>query len=296
MKTNPECFPCFLEQGLRVAKLCECGEEKKLEVMRELSSLLATMDLEQSPPANAIKLYAALHRILENDDPYGEAKEMENAQALANIEELRREVTSSENPLFAAIGFAIAANIIDYGTASTFDSAAKLDGSRDGVFTVDHRSELKEKLDSLKKGDSVLYLCDNCGEIVYDTLLVELLTQRGLDVTVAVRGGPIINDALIDDAITVGMDRFGRIITNGVACPGSSLDHCSDEFRERFQQADLVISKGQGNFETLSEVEREVFFLLTIKCKVLARHLAERLNDGTEVTGNGEMVILHHRG
>lgn len=296
MKTMPECFPCFLEQSLRVAALVGCSEEKRLRVMQEVSSLLASIDPLVSPPENAISLYACLHRLLGTDDPYNAVKMMENDRALGVIESLRAEVAAAENPLFAAAAFAIAGNIIDYGAASTFDCAATFAASREAGFAIDHRARLASRLDDLPLRAAVLYLCDNCGEIVYDTLLVELLARRDLAVTVAVRGGPIINDALLADARRAGMDRFAKVITNGVACPGSALAHCSAEFRHHFNEADLVIAKGQGNFETLSEVDREVFFLLTVKCKVLARHLNSLRHDGVQVTGNGEMVILHHPG
>lgn len=296
MKTMPECFPCFLEQSLRVAALVGCSDEKRLRVMLEVSSLLSAMDPLVSPPENAIMLYECLHRLLGTDDPYNAVKMMENDRALVVIDSLRAEVAAAENPLFAAVSFAIAGNIIDYGAASTFDSAATLAASREACFAIDHRARLASSLERLPTGAAVLYLCDNCGEIVYDTLLVELLARRDLAVTVTVRGGPIINDALLADAGRAGMNRFAKVITNGVACPGSALAQCSAEFCRQFFEADMVIAKGQGNFETLSEVDREVFFLLTVKCKVVARHLNSLLHGGTQVTGSGEMVILHHPG
>jgi uncharacterized protein with ATP-grasp and redox domains len=123
--------------------------------------------------------------------------------------------------------------------------------------------------------------------------VIEQLARQRFEVTVAVKSGPIINDALIEDAQTAGLGGFADIITNGTACPGTPLEYCSEEFRHRFEQADLVISKGQGNFETLSEVDRELFFLLTVKCKMVGKHLAELSGTDCILPGNGEMVVYH---
>ena len=138
----------------------------------------------------------------------------------------------------------------------------------------------------------MLYLADNCGEIVYDRLLIEYLFRRGFAITLAVKDGPIINDALLEDALTAGLDRFARIISNGSRCPGTVLDQCSLEFRQLFASADVVISKGQGNFESLSDIDREVFFLLMLKCRVAASHMAELAAVAREnLPGQGEMVV-----
>jgi uncharacterized protein with ATP-grasp and redox domains len=115
----------------------------------------------------------------------------------------------------------------------------------------------------------ILYLADNAGEIVLDRLLIESLGPER--VTVAVRGHPVINDATLEDARTAGLTDLVTVLANGSATPGTVLDGCSDEFRQRFERADLVISKGQGNYETLNEVARDIFFLFKVKCPVVAK-------------------------
>ncbi|MBU3983479.1 MAG: DUF89 family protein [Proteobacteria bacterium] len=139
----------------------------------------------------------------------------------------------------------------------------------------------------------------NNQEVIDDlTAVIRCLVDLGLDVTVAVREGPIINDALLADAQACGLDRYARIITNGTACPGSPLASCSPEFLHAFRQADLILSKGQGNFETLSEAvyesDADIFFLLTIKCPVVGAHLACLTGKSVdEFPGHGEMVLYY---
>ncbi len=294
MKTAPECLPCFLQQSLRVARLQDCGEDIQGQVVRTVAALLPGLEPGEAPPANAMKIYAAIAAVTGCPDPYLSIKREENRRALLALPALRAEVAASPDPLAAAIGFAIAANIIDYGTAARPDVREMLAKSRRLEYAVDHRCRMLARIKALRPGAAVLYLADNCGEIVYDSLVVELLALQGLEVTVVVRGAPIINDALLEDAQAAGIQVFASVISNGVACPGTPLGHCSKEFGERFYRADLVISKGQGNFETLSEVDREIFFLLTVKCPVVARHLAARARCERTPASSGELVVYHY--
>lgn len=206
---------------------------------------------------------------------------------------LQAEVKNAKVPLATAIGFAIAGNIIDYGAAGQFDVEEAFRRSREMSYAIDHRAEMLAALASLQPGANILYLTDNCGEIVYDSLVIEILAQKKLDITVAVKSGAIINDALLEDAYTAGLDKWATIIANGTSCPGTPLESCSEEFRQLFEQADMVISKGQGNFETLSGADRNIFFLLTVKCKVVAQHLEDITESSQELSGKGEMVVYY---
>lgn len=295
MKTSLECLACYLDQSLRVARLQNCSESQQHQVMLAAAELLQSLDLAKTPPENAVPIYRKIEEVTGCIDPYKEIKRIENKRALAHIEKLKNEVERSADPLLSAIGFAIAGNIIDYGAAGRFDIEAAFTKSRDMAFALDHREKLISAVTALKPKASILYLADNCGEIVYDSLVIELLANTGHDVTVAVRGMPIINDALFEDAIEAGVDKYARIISNGTGCPGTPVNECSPDFQSLFNDADLVISKGQGNFETLSEVEREVFFLLTVKCKVVGNHLTKISGNESSLSGNGEMVVYHSR-
>ena len=274
MKTNADCLPCLLRQALQVARITNCPEDKQLHILQAVSSVIALLDITKSPPASANLIYQKIAEITGCEDPYHDKKMASNEQALKIVPGLRREIKGTDHELLSAVRFAIAGNIIDYGAFETFDIEAALERSRSASLAVDHFSQLCDALERLTTGSKILYLTDNCGEIVYDSLLIEYLHQHGFDITIAVKDGPIINDALLEDALAAGLDKYGRIITNGGRFPGTELEECSQQFLDIFNAADMVISKGQGNFESLSEVERDVFFLLTVKCAVAAQHMA----------------------
>lgn len=296
MKTTVECFPCLLRQSMQVAQVSKCSGQDHFRLLQSVSELLATLDEKKSPPANAGPIYRRIAQITGCDDPYLDKKKSSMEEALRHLPELREEIRGRKGELVSAIRFAIAGNIIDFGAPHSFDIDATLARSRTEKLAVDHTGALIAAIESLGKGARVLYLADNCGEIVYDSLLVENLFDRGLDITVAVKEGPIINDALLEDGYAAGLHKFGRLITNGTRYPGTVLDECSGEFLECFASADLVISKGQGNFESLSRVEREIFFLLTIKCAVAGRHMAKLTGVAAKkLPGKGEMAVYFSR-
>lgn len=292
MKTYVECLPCLLRQALQVARINHCSEDQQFHILQAVSNVIAGLDIMKSPPANANPIYCKIAEITGCEDPYYEKKRASNKQAMLILPSLRQEIRGTDHELESAVRFAIAGNIIDYGAFETFDIDAALKRSRSTRLAVDHYSQLSEAILRLKKGSKVLYLTDNCGEIVYDSLLLEYLYQRDFNITIAVKDGPIINDALLEDALFAGLDRYGRIMSNGGRFPGTVLEECSPQFVDAFNGAELVISKGQGNFESLSEVDRDIFFLLTIKCPVAAQHMAELSEVNVDkLKGVGEMAV-----
>ena len=160
-------------------------------------------------------------------------------------------------------------------------------------FILDDYPLLQQALQNAGPAPELLYLCDNCGEIVFDALLVRQLQKQGCRVTAAVREYPIINDATMDDARICGLAEICPVITNGTGCPGTPLADCSEEFTQHFRAADIIISKGMGNYETLSEEKAPIFFLFTVKCSQVAHHVTERkqLASGTLI-GTGEMIFM----
>ncbi len=294
MKTHVECLPCLLRQALQVARITHCSEEQQLHILQAVSTIIAGLDVRKSPPANANPIYRKIAEITCCEDPYYEKKRTSNEQALLIVPGLRQEIRGTDHELSSAVRFAIAGNIIDYGAFETFDVEAALERSRSTSLAVDHYPQLAEAIARLSKDSRILYLTDNCGEIVYDSMLLEYLYQRGFDITIAVKDGPIINDALREDALVAGLDRYGRIISNGGRFPGTELEKCSPQFIDVFNKAELIISKGQGNFESLSEVDRDIFFLLTIKCAVAAQHMAALSGVSVDrLSGNGEMAVYY---
>ncbi len=267
MKTYFDCIPCFLRQAIDVAKHVSDDETLHEHVIREVLKYLAEMDLLKTPPEMGQRIHRLIRELTGNDDPYFEAKKQSNTMALDLLPKLRAQMEKSGDPLEMAIRFAIAGNILDFGALRNVSKEILLE-------TIDQSTELPIDgdvdafRDAADSASRILYLADNAGEIVFDRLLVE---QIGPDkITVAVKGSPTINDATMHDAEATGLTELVDVIDNGSDVPGTLLDECSDEFREHFNKADLVIAKGQGNYETLSEVDKDIFFILKIKCPVIA--------------------------
>jgi hypothetical protein len=162
---------------------------------------------------------------------------------------------------------AIAGNVIDLGVHSEFDIGQEIETNLQKEFTLDHFQDFKK---AVEKAETILYLGDNAGEAVFDTVLLQQLPGK---VYYAVRNIPIINDVTKEDAIAAGVSKFAEIISSGCHAPGTILKHCSHHFCKIFKQADLIISKGQGNYEGLSGENYPIFFLLKAKCQVIAENL-----------------------
>ena len=228
-----------------------------------------------SAPAFAREMHMALRHLTCNADPYKEAKQKSNDLVLGQYHLLKAQILESPNPYDTALRLAIAGNIIDLAICSEYDLPATIKQVISTDFAVDSSKELKADLAMAQR---VLYLGDNAGEIVFDKLFIETLMQQNL--TYVVRGSSIINDATIYDARYVGIDRVADVISNGYDAPSTMFDCCSDEFKNAFMQADVIIAKGQGNFEGLFRHSPKDFYsLLMVKCNVIADALGVRKGD-----------------
>lgn len=220
-----------------------------------------------------------LHHILEsythNPDPYKEEKRANNDQALNLIPESEKLVNQAHDPFRTALRIAIAGNIIDFAANDNFNITATIDKALNSEFAVDHSRQLKEALERAK---SVLYLGDNAGEIVFDKLFIETIKHPNL--TFVVRGGPVINDATMEDAEYVGMNNIARVISNEYDAPSTIIHKSGKLFQQYFSDADLIISKGQGNLEGLLPLnDKRIYFLLMVKCNVIAELLKVNKDD-----------------
>ncbi len=275
MKTCLDCLPCFVRQTLDASRRVSDDPAFHENAVRDLFRDLTDADLSLSPPVLAQKIHRRLRKQTGIADPYIDQKREHNELALHLLPALRKDVEQSDDPLIAAAHFAIAGNIIDLGAKSGLQET-------DVLHAIEHAAEqpLEGDIDEFRKAvanaKSILYLGDNAGEIVFDRLLIEQLGPER--VTLAVRGAPILNDALEADARMAGLHELVPIIGNGSDVPGTDLKQCSGEFRALFDSADLIISKGQGNFETLSETAGPIFFLFKVKCPVIAQTSGRPLN------------------
>ena len=271
MRSYLDCIPCFVRQALDSVRLITDNEQIHEQVMRETLRLACKMDLHQSPPAMAQKIHRIIRKLTGNQDPYRQLKKRFNRLALKMYPELKQRVETSADPFETSVRLAIAGNIIDLGVKSGLPESEVEKNIAESLTDPLDMKALEEFRNATAHAKDILYLGDNAGEIVFDRLLVEQLPCK--NVTFVVKASPIINDATMEDAKMAGLTDMVSVIDNGSDAPGTILESCSQDFRRRFNEADLVISKGQGNYETLSGVDKNVFFILRAKCLVIARHL-----------------------
>ncbi|HPD47494.1 MAG TPA: ARMT1-like domain-containing protein [Anaerohalosphaeraceae bacterium] len=284
MKTCIDCIPCFFRQALEAARLVSDDEAVAEHVLRSVAALVKDLDMDQSPPEMGQKIHRIVRERVGMDDPYRGIKQTFNEAALKLYPEMRRLIGASEEPLGTAVRLAIAGNIIDFGVNGGVQDGDLERSIRQCLAAHFADGQLAAFKRAVNEAEDILYLADNAGEIVFDRLLIELLPVER--VTVAVKGRPIINDATMEDAIVAGLPQIVEVIDNGDDAPGTVAEACCQEFRRRFARADLVIAKGQGNFETLSEADKHIFFILRAKCPVIAMHLACPI---------GTSVLLEHK-
>lgn len=287
MKTYFDCIPCAVRQVLDAVRMITDDEAVHEKVLRESLGMWQTMDLRQSPPAMAQKIHRFLREVTGVADPYYEVKQRYNRLALEMVGELTKTVEQSAEPFETAVRLAIAGNIIDFGVNSTIEESHVAETIRQSLTDPLDTQAVQQLQEAVAQAADILYLGDNAGEIVFDRLLIEQMPRE--KVTFVVRGGPILNDALTEDAEMVGLTGLVEVIDNGFDAPGTIMEACSADFRRRFAEAGLVIAKGQGNFESLSEPGREVFFLLRPKCAVLAQHLGCEIGRLVVVRTDGEL-------
>jgi damage-control phosphatase, subfamily I len=283
MTTSLDCVPCLIRQALDAARAVSRDPLLHEQILRDVLRMIAGADLKQPPPVLGQRMYQRLRELTGISDPYEAAKDRHNRVALGLLPELSAKIEAAADPFELAARLAAAGNVIDLGAKGGLgngDVKLELELALTDPFIGD--------LDSFRAATAaagdILYLADNAGEIVLDRLLIEQLPAGS--VTLAVRGGPVINDATLADAHAAGLDGIAEVTDNGSDAPGTVLEDCSAEFRARFQGADMIISKGQGNFETLSSVEGNIFFLLKIKCPVVAAQTGLEL---------GSQALIHHR-
>jgi len=274
MKLTLACIPCIVNNFIRVLKEAVFSEEQEEKSMRSLLNFLAKADYGQSPPALAREMHSMIRKVLNNPDPYKNIKEVSNAKILDLYQEISQMVTKADDPVDMALRLAVAGNVIDFGAQHQFSIRETIKRVIQAKLAIDDSSKLKEDLDS---SNTVLYIADNCGEIVFDKLFIETIKHRNL--YFAVRGAPIINDATMEDAKTIKIHHLAKVLTTGDDAPGVIWERCSHEFRHLFKEADVIISKGQGNLEGLLERNQNIYFLLVVKCDLVAEHLGVSTGD-----------------
>ncbi|XPV77327.1 MAG: damage-control phosphatase ARMT1 family protein [Desulfovibrio sp.] len=266
MKITLDCLPCFMKMAVRGARYVAPNDlQKQTEIIQQWNREMAEMDMDRTAPAIARDMLHTLAKVSGNHDPFREDKDIANKRVMELLPHLREIVQNSDDPLATAIEMAIIGNYMDSGAAMECDWEEELKSLEQNIDPATYKLFISK----LKPGAKVLILGDNAGEVGIDTLLVDQLQKHGCNVTYAVRSGPALNDALIEDAHLVGMTDLCEVVESGADSPGTELSLITDEFRQRMEEADVLLSKGQGNFECLFGTWPEIFFAFKVKCSVI---------------------------
>jgi len=296
MKTYLDCIPCFFKQALEAARLAGADEAQTKDILDRVARYIPGFPMTSTPPEMARYVYRAVQEVTGNSDPYRKIKSKSNSMALELYPRMKEMVASSKNPLFTAVELAIAGNIIDYGAKSSLvveDEINKL-FKLDFEFSASGKNRVfafEDFQNTLSHADKILYLADNAGETVFDRILIEEMKNflgkqpASIEMAYVVKEGPVINDAVLEDAVMSGIDKVIPVISSGCDAAGTVLSLCSPEFLDRFKSTDLIVSKGQGNFETLADESAPIFFLFKVKCQVIANHIGCNLGD----------AVLYHK-
>ena len=268
MLTTLDCIPCFVRQMVQIIRIFTKDPIKQQEYLRKILCRISTLDFTLSPPALSLDLYRILKEETGNADPYFSMKKEHNQLLLSVYPMLETFVRSSSDPFIAGLNMSIAGNIIDFGAGSTPETSEIL-ASLFHSLQQSIYGDIESFHQAVSSASNIMYLCDNAGEIVLDKLFIQQLPLK--KVTAAVRGGPAINDATMEDALQVGLTDIVSVISNGSDAPGTLIEDCSNEFNQALASADCIIAKGQGNFESLNQHNLPIFFLFKVKCEPIAR-------------------------
>lgn len=270
------CVDCIWEKQERNISLVADSEMQK-RYRREIEQVVEGRNEEESVPALTAKLSLLQEKYLGATNVFGEIKEKYN-RIMLNLEpELWQEIENSEDPLARALSYARAGNFIDFGAMREVDDSIMMELIAMAPEVILPADVYRDFLDDLENAERLVYLVDNCGEIVLDKLLIRAIHQSypEIDITVIVRGAPVLNDATMEDAVSVGLTSMKeiRVIPNGNRVAGTELRMLSEEASEAMHGADVIISKGQGNFETLHGCGLNIYYLFLCKCDWFSMNL-----------------------
>ncbi len=267
MKLYLECIPCILRQALDTARLVTDNEQLQRRALQAALQAISRTSWEGTPLTVAKHVHRAVREALDCPDPYAEIKRLHDRQALELYPRLQQVVAEADDSLRTAVKIAMAGNIMDLGVSNSFDVEATLQRVLQSSFAIDHFAQFREAVNRARR---VLYLADNAGEIVFDRVLLSQLGER--EITVAVKSEPFINDAMRSDALEAGIDELAEIITVPPAADISA-------FGAAWTEADLIVLKGQANYEAYSAATGPIYFLLLAKCDFVAQEAGVNKGD-----------------
>lgn len=273
MESRLDCIPCLVNQAYNAGKLMKLPKDRHEKLVRESIQYIGRQPFDTKAPLISKKIWQFALKQSSNKDPMLSIRQYYNHQMLKLEPALTEEIEKSNTPLLTALKIAIAGNIIDFGAPHTFDFEQvkiKIHETLESPLAKDHSEALFSRL---SQASSLIYLGDNCGEIVLDKLFIRQLLAHypHLHITFAVRGYPVLNDVIRQDALDVGMQKYATIIDNGDSAPSTLIEKTSPFFKTSMKNSDVIIAKGQGNYEGLSEYpKKDLYYLFMSKCSYIS--------------------------
>jgi len=281
MKLHLECVPCYVRQALDAVRMITDRKEIQEKILQESLILASDFSTEETGLLLQAKIQKMVRKAAGGNDPYKRVKQRFNNMCLEMVHDIKRTVAGSDDPFETSLRIALAGNIIDFGPKAVLNRSIIKEAIERSLTQRLSKEKILSFKQNIARASKILYIGDNAGEIVFDRIFIEGLPRE--KITYVVRGGPALNDVTLEDARMVKMTDTVRVITTGIDLPAAVLPLCSSSFIREYNDSDLIISKGQGNYEALSDEIKNIFFLLKIKCPVIA----ESLNRGYEV---GDLV------
>lgn len=279
MNMQSRCVVCILNQMLRLSDLLKYDETFVRRVFIRAARQISEMDFfSMTAPEFAEYIYDIFSKESGNSDPYRNLRKSQNEMVLNQIGYFRKEIENSPDPLFTAAFYSLIGNIIDYGGQELYNLDVLFDQYHGTPIALNDFPVCQAKL---LAGNRILIIADNAGEAVFDLLLIEQIRRLNPSARLfyAVRSKPAINDVLREDAESIGIDRHAMILESGSTFAGTRINRANAIFRELYDSSDLIISKGQGNFETLETEPENIFFVFKVKCDVVARYIGMQNGD-----------------
>ncbi|MGM0499503.1 MAG: damage-control phosphatase ARMT1 family protein [Bacillota bacterium] len=272
MKMRLDCLPCLFRQTLESARMVTDDQEMIKDIIKKYSKMLPEIiDSDQTAPETTAKMQSYIKKKSGITDPYAELKKKNLEAAHKLLPLVEEEIAAAEDSLLAAFLMSAMGNSIDAGVSLNVNIKENIESALENSFA---RSDYQQFLEELKNAEELLFIADNTGEAVFDKLLLQKLKKDyDLKITYAVRETAVLNDITYQGAVELGIDQYAEIIKSGSRAPGMIMDAASQEFLKHYKKADLVISKGQGNLESLYNIESNIYFLLKAKCDVIAEVL-----------------------
>ncbi|MFP4362233.1 MAG: damage-control phosphatase ARMT1 family protein [Spirochaetia bacterium] len=278
MNTYIDCIPCLYRQTIDASRIAGLTDSRTKTVIDQVGKVIACQSLDLSPPELAEKIHKIIKQESGEEDVYREIKQHSITMALTAYSGCKDKIKQSDEPLLTAVELAIAGNVIDFGAKNSVDVESEigkmLRKEEAMVKNADSSYFAYESFqEHLEKSKQIIYLGDNAGETVFDRILIEEILREypKKRLYYTVKETPIINDAVKEDAVASGIDITAPVISSGSTLPGTVLEKCSEEFLYIYNQSDMVISKGQGNFESFTDPEKPVFYLFMAKCPTVAK-------------------------